>query len=315
MIYPLSGLPPTVRMAVDFLKHRKADILTLVPPYIEELGGNEELLESLSHDLETVMWAGGDVSLAAGNAISSKFKLFTSCGSTEMGLWPTLRRSGPWLSDQWKFMRFHPAMNMAFHSRSDGLFEAYIRRNSEVESEQPIFKIFPTLREYDTGDLFSPHPHEPHLWQYCGRADDMQTFSSGEKFHPSAVEQHIAKHPKVEAVLLVGTGRTQAGLLLEMSADTSVETSELQLQAIEELWPTIDEVNQMCPVYARVTKQHVLFVDRKKPMARSGKGTVQRPATLQLYEKELNELFRKARAASASVPPTAHSLLTYGSAR
>ena len=185
------------------------------------------------------MWAGGDVSLAAGNAISSKFNLFTTCGSTEMGLWPTLRSSGPWLSDQWKFMRFHPAINMAFHSRSDGLFEAHLRRNSDFESEQPIFKIFPMLQEYSTGDLFSPHPKDPDLWQYCGRADDMQTFSSGEKYHPTAVEQYIARHPNVQAVLLVGTGRTQAGLLLEMSADTSVETPSYNWRLLRNYGPQL----------------------------------------------------------------------------
>lgn len=92
------------------------------------------------------MWAGGDVSLVAGNAISSKLKLFTICGSTEMGLWPTLRRDGPWQSDQGKFMILHPAMNMAFHRRSDGLFEGIfgvmkaLRKSSASSKSLRCFK-------------------------------------------------------------------------------------------------------------------------------------------------------------------------------
>lgn len=311
MIYPLSGLAPTIQMAMDCLRHTKADIISLVPPYVEELGRNEEVLEFLSHEVETVMWAGGDVSPDAGKAISSKLKLFTICGSTEMGLWPSLRREGSWRSDQWKFMMFHPAMNMTFHSRADGLFEGCIRRNVGNEIEQPIFKIFPLLQEYNTGDLFSPHPSDPQLWRYRGRADDMQVFLSGEKYHPTAVEQRIASHPNVQEVLLVGTRRPQAALLLEMGPNTPTTSSE-QVELIEKLWPTIEEANQMCPAYAKITKQHVLFVDLQKPMARSGKGTVQRSATVQLYEKELDQLFDKATASSA--PATAHSLLLQDSA-
>ena len=299
-------------MAVDCLNHTTVGIISLVPPYIEELGRNQDVLEYLSHKAVTVMWAGGDVSLAAGNAISSKLKLFTTCGSTEMGLWPSLRRSGPWLSDQWKFMRFHPAMNMAFRHRSDGLFEGCIQKNSNLGYEQPIFKVFPVLREYKTGDLFSPHPSDTQLWEYRGRADDMQIFSSGEKYHPTAVEQRIAQHPDVQEVLLVGTRRIQAALLLEMRANITTETSEQQVKIIEKVWPIVEEANQMCPAYAKVTKNHILFINPLKPMARSGKGTVQRPATVQLYNEELNKLFGEAAAASAEVPQTAPSLLTDG---
>lgn len=306
MIYPLSGLPPSIQMAANCLRYTKADIITLVPPYVEELGRNREVLEFLSHQVKTVMWAGGDVSLVAGNAISPKLNLFTLSGSTEMGLWPTLRRDGPWLSDRWKFMAFHPAMNMVFHHRSNDLFEGCIRRNATIETEQPIFKLFPMLQEYNTGDLFSPHPNDAQFWQYRGRADDMQVFLSGEKYHPTAVERHIACHPSVQEVLLVGTRRPQAALLLEMGANTPITATD-QPEFIETLWPTIEEANQMCPVYAKITKQHILFVDPQKPMARSGKGTVQRSSTVQLYEEELDRLFDKATA--ESTPATAHSLL------
>ena len=217
-----------------------------------------------------------------------------------MGLRPTLRRDGPWLSDRWKFMAFYPAMNTVFHRSSDDLFEGCIRRNATIEKEQPIFKLFPMLQEYNTGDRFSPHPSDAQFWQYRGRTDDMQVFLSGEKYHPTAVERHIACHPSVQEVLLVVTRRPQAALLLEMGVNTPITATD-QPEFIETLWPTIEEANQMCPVYARITKQHTLIVDPQKPMAGSGKGTVQ------LYEEELDRLFDKATA--ASTPATAHSLL------
>ena len=274
-------------MAADCVRHKKIDMITLVPPYMEQMGRDADLLEFLSHKVDTVMWAGGDVSFEAGNAISAKFKLFTAGGSTEMGFYPILRRSGPWLSDQWKFIRFHPVMNMKLQQRSDDLFEGQIQRNSSSGYEQPVFKVFPTLQEYNTGDLFSPHPLDANLWQYRGRADDMQIFSSGEKYHPTAVEKRIAQYPDVKEVLFVGMGRSHAALLLEM---TEPYNRDERTQIMERIWPTIEEANRVCPVYAKITPERVLFVQPEKPMARSGKGTVQRRATMQRYEKELNEL-------------------------
>ncbi|KAI9867753.1 MAG: hypothetical protein M1830_005759 [Pleopsidium flavum] len=224
-----------------------------------------------------------------------------------MGLWPTLHRSGKWPSEHWKFMRIHLAANIEFRHQPDDLHEAFIKRNPEFEDEQPVFKIFPNLQEYSSGDLFSPHPSDPQLWQYCGRTDDMQVFSSGELYHPVAVEQRISRHPDVQEALLVGTRQPQAALLLDMKSDTPLETAEQQADAIARLWPVIQDANQQCPAYAKITKEHILFVDPHKPMARTPKGTVQRRGTTQLYEEELNKLFTRAAAPSVPAPPTAHS--------
>jgi len=309
VIYPLSAVPPSAELAVECLKHTKADAVTLVPPYVEEIGRSPEILDFLSRNVETLFWAGGDVSLAAGNAISSKIKLFTTCGSTEMGMWPTLRRSGKWPSEHWKFMHIHPPTNIEFRHQSDNLHEAFVKRNPDFEDEQPVFKVFPDLQEFSSGDLFSPHPLDPQLWQYCGRTDDMQVFSSGELYHPVTVEQRISRHPDVQEALLVGTQRPQAALLLEMKATTPLETPQQQADAIARIWPVIQDANQLCPVYAKITEEHILLVAPHKPMARAAKGTVQRKATTQLYEEELDQLFARAAAASVPAPPTAHSLL------
>lgn len=294
-------------MAVDCVEHTRVDIITMIPPDVEAMGPNNEVLRSLSRRVGSVMWAAGDVSFSAGDAISSKLQLFTTFGSTETGLWPIIRRCGQWKSDEWKFIRFHPAMNIRLDHRSDGLFEAIIMRNTKFEYEQPIFKLFPMLQEYGTGDLFAPHPIELDLWQYRGRVDDIQVFLSGKTYHPRLVENYINRHPNMEGALLIGTRRPQAALLLEMRVPECFGLSE----RIEEVWPTVEEAMHVCPAHAKVTKQHILFVKPEKPMARSEKGIVQRQITVQQYEEELNELFESAAAAAsaaaatAPVPPTA----------
>jgi acyl-CoA synthetase (AMP-forming)/AMP-acid ligase II len=275
-------------MAADCLRLNKVDAIALIPPFVEEIARNQKLLDFLSHEVEVVFWGGGDISKDAGEAFSSKFKLFTVASSTEMGFSPTLRRRDQWQSDRWKYMRFHPAMNLKFHHHVDDLFEGRIQRNPSSEYQQPIFRMHPNLQEYCTGDLFSSHPLESELWQYRGRTDDMQIFLSGSNYHPATLEQRIAQHPDVQDALFVGTGRPHAALLLEMKVPP--ESSSDRTQLLEKLWPTIEEANQICPAFAKITKPHVLFVTAEKPMVRSGKKTIQRPATVQLYEEELNGL-------------------------
>ncbi|KAG6993745.1 abhydrolase domain-containing protein mpaH [Physcia stellaris] len=304
VIYPLSGVPPSVQAAAGCLEQLKIDAMTLTPPHIEEIAGNPELLHYLSQKLQTLFWAGGDVASTAGDTISRKIRLFTANGSTEMGMWPTLHPSGDWPYEHWKYMHVHPSMRLDFRHRSDNLYEACIMRSTRPEEEQPVFKIFPGIQEFKCGDLFSPHPTEPQLWKYHGRVDDLLIFASGEVFHPASVEKHISQHPDVEGVLLVGTRRPQAALIVAMNTGETVESTDGQSTAIRKLWPTIEESNQICPTYARITTEHILFARSQKPMVKTGKGAIQRAATISLYDEELDHLFARAAASSA---PTAES--------
>ena len=298
IVYPLSAVPPSAQMALECLEYTRVTALTLVPPYVEEVGRNPEILEGLAAKVDCVFWAGGDISLATGNAIAAKVKLFTTCGSTEMGMWPTIRPSGEWTREHWKYMRVHPAANVSFRHQFKDLHEAIVMRNSEIEEEQPIFKIFPDLQEFSSGDLFSPHAADAELWQYRGRSDDLQVFSSGEKYHPVALEQRLESSPDVAQALLVGTGRPQAALLLEMKQGTPLDTPQQREEVLLRLWPLIEEVNRMCPDYARITRDFTLILSPAKRMARSAKGTVQRSATVDLYEEELDLIFAKTTAAA-----------------
>lgn len=310
IVYPLSGMSPSVHAAAESLEYTTVDVLTLVPPHIEEISRDPALLRFLSGKLRALFWAGGDISAAAGNTISDHIRLFTALGSTEMGMWPTLHPSGHWPLAHWKYMHVHPSMHVDFRFQSDHLYEAYIKKSLVQEEEQPVFKVFPHLQEYSSGDLFSPHPSEPHLWQYHGRADDMLVFASGEKFHPAAVENHIVQHPEVEEALLVGTRRPQAALLVAMRVEIPLASPEERKEAIERLWPTIKESNETCPAYAELTEGHILFVSPQKPLMKTAKGTIQRSSTERLYNQELDQLFEEA--AKSPAPRTAHSPITGG---
>lgn len=310
VVYPFSSFPSSVKAAAEALKYTKVNAMNLTPPHIEEIASDPVLLHHLSKEIDTLFWAGGDISAAAGDPIPKKIRLFTANGSTEMGMWPTLYPSGNWPLEHWKYMHVRPSMQLEFRHRSGELYEAVIQRRSTPETEQPVFKIFPNIQEYSVGDLFSQHPSEPQLWQYHGRVDDLLVFATGEKFHPASVEKHITGHPEVESTLLVGDQRPQAALLIAMNTGESLYSAEERSKAISRLWPTIIESNETCPVYAKLTKSHILFAHAQKPMVKTGKGAVQRSATIGLYEEELDRLFARASEPSASATASAHTLIT-----
>lgn len=293
VIYPLSAVRPFAEMIMGCLKHTKVDAITLTPPYVEEIGRSPEILDFLSQNVEALFWAGGDVSLNAGEFISSKMKLFTTCGSTEMGMWPTIRQKERWSPEHWRFMRFHPDEGIEFRHRTADLYEGCVKRQVQPEYEQPIFKNFSALEEYSSGDLFSRHELDPQLWQYRGRIDDLQICSTGDKFHPVAVEQRLARHPDVQEVLLVLTLRSQAALLIEMKTEVPLDTYEQRAEVIAHLWPAMEEVNQICPAYAQLSQELILFVSSTKLMVRTAKGSVQRSKTIELYNQELDELYNQ----------------------
>lgn len=182
------------------------------------------------------------------------------------------------------------------------MYEAVFVRKSGIEEEQPVFKAFPELHEFCTKDLFMRHPSNPQLWQHRGRLDDMQTFTSGSKYCPADVEDLLQSHKEINSALLVGTGRPQAGLLLEMMPGFEVDSVEDERATIERLWPTIEEANKMCTIYARMTKELVCFATPSKPLERTPKGTVQRAMSVKLYETELDELFATFKLKGNLVP-------------
>jgi acyl-CoA synthetase (AMP-forming)/AMP-acid ligase II len=84
--------------------------------------------------------------------------------------------------------------------------------------------MFPDKTKHPSGDPFSPHPSRPNLWQFCGRADNMQCFVNGEKFYSIEMERVIGSHPDVSAVLFIGTRRPKDSLLIELPTLFPIET-------------------------------------------------------------------------------------------
>ncbi|EXJ70135.1 uncharacterized protein A1O5_07208 [Cladophialophora psammophila CBS 110553] len=146
----------------------------------------------------------------------------------------------------------------------------FIRKiDVNVPGIQPVFELFPQLTEWPTRDIYTQYPHKPYLWRTCGRADDVIVLSNGEKLNPVDIESQIAKaHPAITGALVVGQGRFQPALIVEVGGidvDKEKEKGDL-LQAI---WSTINAANKTSPKHGQLTKPLILFSSPKKPFLRT----------------------------------------------
>ncbi|KAL9023247.1 MAG: hypothetical protein Q9196_007318, partial [Gyalolechia fulgens] len=243
VITPLAGAKPSAQVTIDGLKQTKADGVLLPPYFVEQIAKDRDMLDFVTKNLETVTYGGGDVAQWSGDALAPAVQMFNFYGSTETGSIPLLRPSGEFPSQDWKYIHPHPAAGLEFQPSAHGLYEAVIVRNQDYEHEQPVFKIFPHLDEYRTRDLWAPHPTKADLWTHRGRADDTIAFKTAYMCDPIPMEQKVAQHPGVQAVLMAGTGRLQPALIVERTGDQALSPAAAQ-ELISELWPLVNEANQ-----------------------------------------------------------------------
>lgn len=263
---------------------------------MDELGKRIDLLEVAASRLKFILYAGGSVPKASGDAVARKLTIFTILGSSEAGMMPLVYHTkGYNNAEDWVYMRFHPGLKSEMRHLHDDFYELVLVRNEYTERFQPIFALFPTDREFRTRDLFRPHPSKEDFWMHTSRVDDVIVFLNGEKTNPVSFEHQVIGHPEVKAALVLGAQRFEAGLLVECMSDAVLNDEEKTALA-DRIWPTIEKANELTPAYARVARNMIIFVDPSKPMARAGKGTVQRAATLTLYTTEIDRLYEQEEA-------------------
>jgi acyl-coenzyme A synthetase/AMP-(fatty) acid ligase len=220
-IYPPASPPPTAKLLAEALQHTQVDCAFIPPHIAAELASNPELLDSVSSNLHSLFITGGDISESIGDKISKHTILVNTYSSSELISIPQLHPSHEYNPSEWKYLHFHPRMGVEFWNASEDIFELVMVRHQEFEDYQPVFKLYPEFQIFETGDLWSPHTSKEGLWRCRGREEDVIVFKGGERFIPLAVEGHIATHPEIKSALLVGTGREEAALMVELVSPES----------------------------------------------------------------------------------------------
>lgn len=289
-VFPLPGKPLTTEQFLEAVKHVEMDWAFVLPFTLEDLSKDPASLKVVSQKLKHLYFAGGSVPQAAGDFVASNIPVYQTTGSSETSLLTQIRSSDNDNKETWSYVHIHPTVNAEFRHHYGDLHEMVIVRSSENEEYQPVFLHFPDRKEYETRDLLSPHPTLPGLWRYRGRKDDIIVFLNGEKTNPISFEQEVSRHPEVRSAIVAGAQRFEACLLVELLKTAPLSADE-RAQVIDRIWPTVQKANSQCPAHARVSKSNILITDPSKPMARAAKGTVQRAATLILYQEDIDALY------------------------
>ncbi|KAI1662848.1 acetyl-CoA synthetase-like protein [Daldinia decipiens] len=290
IIAPAATAIVTAQGLVEALKQAPADVAVLVPSVIAELAQNPELLDYCATHLKLILYIGGDLPQEIGDRIATKVRLRCQWGASEVGIPQQLLPAelGPL---DWRYIRFHPCTGAVFEEVTSNNYELIIRRDEALSETQTAFGMLSqkNLEEYRTRDLFGPHPSVPDAWRWRARADDIIVFLNGEKTNPISMEQHVlARNPELSGVLVIGSQRFQAALLIEPVVKP-LSTAD-QAALIERIWPSIEEANQDAPAHARVEKALVLIAS-DRPLIRAGKGTIQRSASIAQYAVEIDKLY------------------------
>lgn len=119
----------------------------------------------------------------------------------------------------------------------------------------------------------------------------MIVFKSGWNFNPTKHETIICSHRLVRHCILVGTGRELPAAIIELRTEPSEDTDGLRQAILAELKPKIDEANSFADTSGQLREEAIIFAKQEKPFAIAGKGTVQRSATVALYNREIDELY------------------------
>lgn len=294
-VYPLPSAPPTTAGFLEALKNTAIDWGFLPPVLIDDLGKDPVSLDFVTSKVKYLYFTGGAVPSATGDVVSQKLPLYQVMGSSECAMFPLIRPEGHFRFNEWSYISIHSVANGEFRHRFNDLYELVIVRTPENEKFQAIFTHFPELQEYETRDLFAKHPTKEGLWRHKARIDDVIVFLNGEKTNPVTFEQEVSHHPEVKAALVVGQQRFEASLVVELISE-EIFTPDQKFELIERIWPVVHEANMQCPGHARVSKSKILLADSTKPFLRAPKGTIQRQATLNMYEKELDDLYRNTES-------------------
>lgn len=177
---------------------------------------------------------------------------------------------------------------MRLYDEQTGTFELVILADESNRDAAPVYHNLPGENPFFTKDLFTKHPTKPNLYKFYGRRDDILVLANGEKVNPIPLEQHVQGSPDLKGVMLIGNGRTQTALIVEPREPLDSAGST---KLLGDLWPRVEQANALIPGPGRLGRGMVICASPDKAFARTGKGTIVRKLTEELYQNEIAKLY------------------------
>ncbi|KAL8945036.1 MAG: hypothetical protein Q9216_000020 [Gyalolechia sp. 2 TL-2023] len=275
------GVLPNINLLDCLADHGEIDIWSIVPSLVDELGETPDVMAKFKSS-KFICASGGPVSPISASKVNDVVRVLNLTGTTE-GLF-----IGNLVVDRadWLWFAFHPFSGFEFKEVEPDVYEHWVHRNEHWSLFQGIFHTFPAEQSINFKDLYVKHPTKPNLWAFKGRSDDTVVLSNGYKISPLDTEAFVSTHTAIDGCLIIGTGKPQAGLLIELK-DPSSKDDEL----LDSIWTTVEKANALSLHKNQLQRDYVTFAEPDKPFIRTDKGTIKRRATLALYAEYIERFY------------------------
>lgn len=278
IVLPTPGTPLSPQNFTALLEAASCTSACAPPSVLEGMLDYPPGLEALSK-LHHVAYTGGPLHPQRGQRLSEHIShLFPIFASTEGG---PVHLASSTDKSRWNAFKFIP-LGQRMEAVGDDLYELVFPRTELLDQTYAFSVTCPDTQAYRTKDLFSPL--DDGWWVFRGRADNWVVMSNGLKMDPTGTENKISAHPAVSAAIVAGSHRFRLCLLVETKGPVD----------LEDIWATVQEANKAAPKFGRIPKELILFAHSDKPFLRTGKGTIQRRLSIELYDREIEVLYNNA---------------------
>ncbi|KAG7406178.1 Non-canonical non-ribosomal peptide synthetase FUB8 [Fusarium oxysporum f. sp. rapae] len=318
VISPLFGLHcvlgprdviPNLELISSLADHIKIDIWSMIPSLTDELGEAPDILPKLSRS-KFICASGGPVSNVLGSKVNEFVRVLNLTGTSE-GLFI----GNLWVDRQdWHWFAFHPWSGFDFKLVEPGLYEQWIHRNEHAEFFQGLFHTFQDVNSFNFKDLYVQHPTKPGLWASHGRSDDVVVLSNGYKISPLDTEALVTSHPAVDGCLMIGSGKPQAGLLIELKDPTIKRDGDDAEALFNSIWAVVERANSLSLHKDQLHRDFIAFSEAGKPFIRTDKRTIKRRATMALYADYIERFYQSRGEDDSDAEVAALGLLTIDTA-
>ncbi|KAK4921315.1 hypothetical protein LTR66_016682, partial [Elasticomyces elasticus] len=143
------------------MRHFSLRAVSCAPSILEQIVQEDGGLQ-MAANLDFVIYTGGPLSPAAGDALSKATDVCQLYGQSETGVIAALvpRR------EDWAFFEFQPAYGHTMELVGDEEYEMVIERDMSLAWMRGMCHTFPEMEVWRTHDVFKPHPTKKDLWRF-----------------------------------------------------------------------------------------------------------------------------------------------------
>ena len=152
-------------------------------------------------------------------------------------------------------------------------------------------EVVKLLEEYRTKDMFQRHPTKDYLWLYSGRTNDV-VIANGKGLDASDLETVMMRHSAIQCAIVGSDGRNSFFLMPELNPEI-VQPLDNKNDMLFKARTAIDSANELCPDFAKISDDFILFVRPEEPVLRSMKDSALRKETLALYSNNIKALYSR----------------------